>query len=147
MFQKINRDCFQGDPVVILTKAVLFVTVAYWGILFILTHIPPAQAPEIGSADKLLHLAAYMLLAFLVGSSLLATRHWNRLSISAGMILLVFYAGFDELTQMLVGRTASWKDWNADLIGIMLGTAVCAAAIHLFRQNHLMQPLLQQEKK
>ncbi len=131
----------------ILTKAVIFVTFAYWGVLFILTHIPPSQAPEIGSADKLLHLVAYTLLAFLVGSSLLTTGRWNRLAISAGMILLAFYAGFDELTQILVGRTASWRDWSADLIGITMGTAVCAAVIHLFRQNRLMQLLLQQEKK
>ena len=130
-----------------LTKTVSILTLAYWGILFTLTHIPPAQAPEMGNADKLLHLTAFTLLAFLVSSSLLFIKRWNRISILSGMVVLAIYAGFDELTQLLVGRTASWKDWQADLIGILAGTVACAILIYLFRRHPLIQPLLQPKTK
>ena len=126
-----------------IAKTVLILTLVYWGILFTLTHIPPAQTPEMGSADKLLHLVAYTLLAFLVSLNLLLTKRWNRFSILLSMIALTVYAGFDELTQLLVGRTAAWYDWEADLIGILAGTTACAMLIHIFRRTPLVQSLLQ----
>jgi len=130
-----------------LPKTVLLLTLVYWGILFTLTHIPPAQAPEMGASDKLLHLLAFTLLAFLVSSNLLLAKRWNRVSILLSMVILAGYAGFDELTQLLVGRTAAWKDWQADLSGILAGTAACAILIYFFRRHPLVQPLLQQEKQ
>ncbi len=100
-----------------------------------------------GASDKLLHLIAFTLLAFLVSSNLLLTKRWNRASVLLSMVALTVYAGFDELTQLLVGRTAAWKDWQADLIGILAGTAACAILIYLFRRHPLIQPLLQPKTK
>ncbi len=117
----------------------------YVGILFILTHIPPAHTPEMGASDKLLHLIAYTLLAFLVSLYLVLTRRWNRVYVLSSLVALTGYAGFDELTQLLVGRTAAWQDWQADLLGILAGTAICGILIYILRRHQLLQPLLRQE--
>jgi VanZ family protein len=41
----------------------------------------------------------------------------------------VLYAAFDEGTQAIpiLGRTAAWDDYLFNVMGVSLGTAVCAA--------------------
>ena len=95
----------------------------YWLALFVLTHIP-MQRPELqgGKADKLAHLAAFAVLSTLVAimwqlsAGRLTPRHflWAWLTV-------MLYAGFEELTQPLVGRVCSVWDWLADALGAALG--------------------------
>ncbi|MBL4884482.1 MAG: VanZ family protein [Planctomycetaceae bacterium] len=87
-----------------LATVVTAMTLAYWGLLFTLTHIPATQIPELGASDKLLHFVAYFVLAVGVGAHLLVTKRWNRFTLSIAMLVLMVFAGFDELTQLLVGR-------------------------------------------
>ncbi len=130
-----------------LSTVVTTLTLLYWGILFTLTHIPVTQVPQTGASDKMLHLIAYTILSFMVNSQLLVTRRWNRTSVLLAIVVLTLFAGFDELTQLLVGRSAEWKDWQADLIGILTGTTVCAILIFLFRRHPLLQALLKSSSR
>lgn len=128
-----------------LATVVTAMTLAYWGLLFTLTHIPATQIPELGASDKLLHFVAYFVLAVGVGAHLLVTKRWNRFTLSIAMLVLMVFAGFDELTQLLVGRTAEWKDWGADLIGIIAGTISFAVLINLLQRQKTIQALLEPE--
>jgi VanZ family protein len=101
----------------------------YWIVLFTATHLP-RDFPALPSDrfDKVVHAAAYAILAWLVAKA------WEK---SAGRLTgrhlrfawfaLVVYAAFDELTQLLVGRYASFGDWLADCVGAALGFVVFAA--------------------
>ena len=129
-----------------LAKFESILTLSYWVFLFTMTHIPVKQIPHTGASDKLLHLVAYCVLAFLVASHLFLTRRWNRKAIIYAMLLLAFFAGFDELTQMLVGRSAEWKDWGADLLGIIIGTSLFVFFIYVFKKHRLVRLLLEPEK-
>ena len=67
------------------------------------------------------------LLSFLVLAVLALVARWPvpRWSI---VVFLVFYACVTELTQQLVPpRSAEWKDWLQDLLGVFIGTAACWA--------------------
>jgi VanZ family protein len=96
--------------------------------LFASTHLPlPAIVEELPASDKDLHLAAYAVLALLVGfwrgTATLATP--GRLAgVSAGLLI---YAAFDEVLQGPVGRSPDVRDWLADAAGIIIG--LCAALV------------------
>ena len=38
----------------------------------------------------------------------------------AVILVMAAYGAFDELTQPLVGRTAAWADWGADVLGAVV---------------------------
>lgn len=122
-------------------------TLVYWGILFTLTHIPVAHIPETVTSDKLLHFMAYLVLAVMVGAQLFVTRRWNQYSISVAVLVLILFGGFDELTQMLVGRSAEWKDWGADLIGIFTGMAFMTVCVRLLGPMPFFQALIKPEQE
>ena len=93
----------------------------YWALLFVGTHLPPDDVPEIEASDKTLHFLAYAGLAFLTAASsaILTSRLGLRWVIT--IVLLAGYAALDEFTQPLVGRTAEMADWLADLTGVVVG--------------------------
>jgi VanZ family protein len=100
----------------------------YWLALFVATHLPPSIARVPGHGiDKLIHASVYALLAGLLATTWqcaagqLTFRHLRWV-----WIALVLYAAFDELTQIPVGRTASWADWFADGLGALIGLALFA---------------------
>jgi VanZ family protein len=98
----------------------------YWLALFAATHVPRrvVTVPG-GKIDDVIHFVAYAILAGLLAIT------WER---SAGQlsaahlrwawVALALYAAIDELTQPLVGRTASWADWLADALGAAVGLAL-----------------------
>lgn len=71
-----------------------------------------------------MHGAAFTMLAFLMAWAIPTNR--NRLHDNVGLAAVfgVIYAGFDELLQIPVGRTADWADFFADCVGILFGLAI-----------------------
>ena len=82
----------------------------YWGLCFLLTHLPPSSVPSaVSSIDKLAHGGGYFVLGLLLFCKL---QRWL-LTLS----LLFAYSVFDELTQPLIGRSFEWVDLLADGLG------------------------------
>lgn len=110
----------------------------YWIALCVATHVPPAEAPlPSGLNDKLAHVAAYLVLAFLastawqLASGILTSRHlWF------AWLVIVIYGALDELTQPLVGRDCSLLDWAADAVGAAAGIALFVAVRACCRKIH-----------
>ncbi len=99
----------------------------YWTILFILTTIPGNSLPKtIKISDKIEHLVAYSILAFLLSFAIHFKKKFSPTKIFIWCIILVsLYGGFDEIHQMFIPmRSAEWLDFLADFIGAILGTAI-----------------------
>lgn len=109
------------------------ITVLYWITAFILTHIPPSEVPKTRVGDKYLHFFAYFVLCSLLYLCLWSARRSP--GVSAGIVFAIgcIYGAFDELTQPLVGRSNSLRDWFANLTGAI-------AAIALFSLVRLIIP-------
>ena len=108
-------------------------TLSYWAVLFVLTHTPPAKMPPGPASDKLMHFMAYLVLSFLLGTTLYLAVPGQR----RRMPLLVLLAGaaygaFDELTQPLSGRACELGDWLADLAGVATVALVLFILVRLF---------------
>jgi len=94
----------------------------YWVTLATATHLPRVRLPgEIPSSDKLAHLVAFGLLAFLfwrfcevVKPPLSARFVW------LAAATLCVYAALDEYTQQFVGRGVELADWVADAAGSLI---------------------------
>ncbi len=107
-------------------RVLLGVLIVYWIALFIGTHLPPKDVPDLGPnhLDKVVHFLAYAGLAFLL-STWLFTCNWSTARTAAVVLtILVTYAVADELLQIGVGRTADFWDWVADVLGSGLGLGV-----------------------
>jgi len=81
---------------------------------------PATEMPDIGVSDKIQHFGAYAALAFT------AALGWSRGPMFGVMIAGVVVAGpAIEVLQMIVpGRSASWGDVVADLVGVAIGLAL-----------------------
>jgi VanZ family protein len=104
------------------------VLACYWLVLVVSTHVPPTfpGLPPHGT-DRLAHLAAYGVLAGLVGLNLqLAGGHVTGRHFRWLWIAVVLFGVVDELTQPAFGRDASWIDWLADATGAVLGLMLFA---------------------
>lgn len=114
----------------------------YWLLLFSATHIPRSAVPAMHASDKLIHAGAFLWLsAFLCWA---IPKRWIQLPVEiwAGSIAIA-YAGFDELTQIPVGRTADWNDWFADVAGTLLGLVCYRVARTLYvrwRRRQALSP-------
>ena len=101
----------------------------YWVLLFIGTHIPANRLlAQLHQSDKVLHTCAYAGLAFLMAWAIptnMSKLHHNTL---LAALVSVVYAGIDELLQIPVGRTADWKDFYADCVGICMGLSAYTIA-------------------
>ena len=96
----------------------------YWVALVAATHYPRVRIPgELPSGDKIIHFAAFAILALLVWQ-VLARRTWLAAAI------LIPYAAVDEYTQQFVGRYTELADWVANTAGI-----VCMLAVLEIRQR------------
>ena len=95
----------------------------YWIALFAGTHIPIDRVPRsVGSADKLAHLGAFAVLAFIFATTWqLSAGHLMTRHLVWSWIVIAIYGGFEEITQPIVGRVASVADWLADVTGAALG--------------------------
>ncbi len=94
----------------------------YWVLLFIGTHLPPNELlSQLRMNDKVIHGCAFTGLAFLLAWAIptdMSKLHHN--TFIAGLIAVI-YAGFDEVLQIPVGRTADWRDFVADCVGVCIG--------------------------
>jgi VanZ family protein len=93
---------------------------AYWLFLFCVTHLPFLRLDlPIESSDKVAHLGAFGLLAFLFWRFVEALGRplSGRFVYLAGFWLFA-YAGFDEYLQQFVGRSTDLDDWLCDTAGI-----------------------------
>lgn len=118
---------------ILLRQAAVLTLAVYWIALFTGTHIPIPQSVNLENSDKWIHFLAYTGLAaqltVVVGwRARRGLQAWHLAMIGLG---LAAFGGFDELTQMLVNRTADWLDWSADLGGIFTGIAIGAIAVRL----------------
>ncbi len=100
----------------------------YCAAIFIQSSFPTTeQLPQWPHLDKILHVAAYMLLGFLVFRALATGRLAENHNLS--LILSILFAGLyglsDEIHQSFVsGRSAEAADALADLLGGFLGAGV-----------------------
>ena len=91
----------------------------YWLLLFVGSHLPQEHAsiPVIGF-DKVIHLVAYGVLAWLLAWCVYAGEKKPTASGLLGLFAIVMaYGYFDECTQPPVGRTYDLYDLAADAIG------------------------------
>lgn len=106
------------------------VSAAYTLVLVFATHYPRPEellGPNPPS-DKTLHFIAYGLLGLLVAATLAVSGRWSTRAALAMLGLLAVFAAIDELTQPLFKRQAEPLDWVYDVIGLVAGIAVVAAA-------------------
>ena len=98
----------------------------YWIVLLAATHYPRVPMPgEIPQSDKVLHFAAFGLLAFLLWRFMAARpRPLTAASVWIAAAVLVPYAALDEYTQQFVGRYTDLADAIADVAGILCVLAV-----------------------
>lgn len=101
----------------------------YWVALFVATHLPPRIPILPGqTSDKLAHLGAYALLAFLMACYWQSSAGWlGREHFVWIVILCSIFGVIDEILQIPVGRTASVADWIADSLGAVLGVVSFAS--------------------
>ncbi len=99
---------------------------AYWVFLFCLTHFPRLQIDvPIRSPDKIAHVGAFGLLAFLFWRFAQTVRHpLSARFVFAAALGLIGYAAADEYLQQFVGRDTDLLDWLCDVAGIVAVLAV-----------------------
>jgi VanZ family protein len=98
----------------------------YWLTLLVATHLPVRVAglPR-NQADKLVHFVAYAILAWLLSTAWQASvGRLNARHLKFVWLAVVLYGAVDEITQPLVGRTASVIDWLSDAAGAALGLVI-----------------------
>lgn len=102
----------------------LFAWLGYWLVLFVLNHRPLRRIPYLAhGSDKVAHFVMYLVLALLGGRYLRSTGRrltWRLLSLWA--LVYIAFAAIDEWLQQFVGRTTSVGDWQADVLGVCIGT-------------------------
>ncbi|MGC3965933.1 MAG: VanZ family protein [Pirellulales bacterium] len=114
----------------------LVITVGYWLLLLFLMHAPGSTLPTEWMPedvnDRWLHAAAFFGFGFLISRTLeqwcLRERPKENPPIviyGAAFAVCVVYGYFDEATQPWTGRTNDAADWEADVIGAVVG--VCLA--------------------
>ncbi len=94
-----------------------------------LTHLPQDPTPKVLQdgpfhIDKIEHVFAYGTIGAL---SILALRRRRARLVMLVLAVLATVALLDEMTQPLVGRTASLWDYLADLTGVAVSSLACLA--------------------
>ena len=101
---------------------------ALWIASLVATHVPISHLPDLPTGDKTLHGAGYFVLAGVFAVTLLLHGLSPRRRSTTVLIVMALYGAFDEITQPLAGRSASWGDWLADIIGSLAAVMVCETA-------------------
>ena len=111
-------------------RVLLYTCVALWVAAFIATHVPPVRVPTLGPGDKVLHAAGYFVLSGMFLLALSAYRAPRGKRVALVVFTMMFYAAFDELTQLLVARSADIADWLADMVGTAAAIVVCESVLY-----------------
>ncbi len=110
-------------------RIAVFILSAYWLLIFVGTHLPAPALPALGTSDKLLHLAAFAGLAFLLAWAIPSGRWPLSRNLALAAAIAFGYAVLDELSQQFIpGRTCDPLDVAADTVGILIGLASYLAA-------------------
>lgn len=110
----------------------VWIWLTYWGLLYLVTHLPPGPAGRFmfNLPDWSLHFVMYGALGMLVfwarGPAALESSggRWSRRApafVALWLGVYALYGAFDELTQPYVGRHAEVRDWAWDMAGVALG--------------------------
>jgi VanZ family protein len=103
--------------------------------------MPTPPAINVQHADKLIHFLAFAGLASLCTAAFSRQRFGIR-DISIVLFCLA-YAGFDELSQVPVGRIADVFDWVADFAGTLFGVVSSRAVIGRILTHPISRPTRQ----
>ena len=116
---------------------VYFPLIIYWIILFIATTLPSSQLPNMHVSDKIEHFSAYFILAVFLNLAMMFQNKSLVLKRKAWLftlLIIVTYAGLDELHQLLVpGRDCEFLDWVSDSSGVLLGIGLVRFLIIYFK--------------
>jgi VanZ family protein len=106
-------------------KIAICVLVLYWPALFVLAHVPmPQVVQEADVSDKSLHFLTYLVLTFLLWSSVSGNRKvkWCRAAPWLVLFVMLVYGVLDEWLQGYVaGRSCDVRDFFTDLAGALAG--------------------------
>ena len=106
---------------------------------FATTHIPgPALPLDMPVSDKTFHLAGYFPLTviFVVTLKCYGLTLWRRVAVA--LAVMAIYGAFDEITQPLFNRSASWGDWLADIVGAATAVLACEAVFRVSAKRALL---------
>lgn len=116
-------------------------------IIFVQSSFPSISLPEVEiiSADKLIHMGVYGLLAALCYISLIHLSRKNTLSnspFSWSLVITSLYGITDELHQYYVpNRSSELQDWLADFAGAVVAVLIIKYFLqnkyNLFKRNKL----------
>ncbi len=101
--------------------------VLYTLALLTATHWPGLTPPgqEVFRTDLVIHFGMLCVwTCLLFGTQFVGTGRAIGTRLTLTLLVALCYAGFDELTQPLFGRTADWVDFGADAVGALLGCGV-----------------------
>jgi VanZ family protein len=98
--------------------------VAYWLLIFGLTHSQVGLPGPVSFFDKLEHAGAFCGLAVLLCAAYESWRPQRRAGYFAVFLAVAAYGAFDEWTQGFVGRHSDVRDWLADLGGAACGVGL-----------------------
>lgn len=121
------RACVRRQPRRLMLRPAIRISV--WVVsmagAFALTHAPPPTHPKPHwwFNDKVYHAVGFLILGFLTVWMRRRRRSADDWRVcGGGLIGLLIYAVFDEVTQPLVGRSCEALDWLADALGAVVGT-------------------------
>jgi VanZ family protein len=117
------------------SRAYWILTGLYCAFIFTLTHLPPGAVHPPTGRDKIYHTSVYGMLAILLFATLQASGWTIRQAFISVLGIGMVYGIVDELTQPLFRRSAEIADWFADVIGLLLGLAICLAVGAISRKK------------
>jgi len=120
-----------------------FAWIALWIGMFVATHIPVRAIGVLHfrHADKLVHAGLYALLTILGGRRLkMSGRSVATRSLLSWGGVYAAYGVLDEWLQSYVGRSMSFSDWLADVVGISIATAWLLRARRATELSELAPP-------
>ena len=96
-----------------------------WAAALTATHVPISQLPNLPTGDKALHGTGYFVLASVFAATLAIHGLPLRRRSTVVLIVMPLYGAFDEATQPMFGRSASWGDYFVDMLGTLLAVIMC----------------------
>jgi len=116
-------------------KGVRITLLAYWGLMFLGTHLPKVPVPLEKVSDKTLHFLAYFGLMLLLTLDSVSRQRLTFLRLCGLLMLCAVYGIVDEILQIPAGRSADVRDWLADMRGVTLAASIAAAGLFLSRRG------------
>lgn len=103
--------------------------IAFWcfaAALFTMTHWPKLRVPGPTGTDLVAHMLSFGTWTILFGFAAWIPARFSPRSIGLGFLVGVLYAAVDEGLQAvpILGRTCSWSDYGANVLGVSAATVV-----------------------